>query len=255
MYLLLFFISIQFTAFAAKPFRFALFTDMHISILKPQNTEDLQFAVKDVNAVDKIDFVLISGDDSDLGDTTSLKIARKILSELKVPYYITSGNHDTKQGQIGSANFIRIFGSDKFSFVSNGYQFIGFPTGPEKGGSIGHVSAEDLHFVKTELEKTGKTRPTFIVTHYPLLPGDVDNRKDMTELLKEFNVKAILNGHYHRNVLLSYDGLLGIVNRSTQRAKEVMGGYSVYTVSDSLKVSEKRIGETENVWLTLPLQN
>ena len=254
LYLLLFLLLIQFTAFAAKPFRFALFTDLHVSVTKPQNAEDLQLAVNEVNAADGINFVLIAGDDSDLGDTTSLKIARKILSGLKIPYYITSGNHDTNQGRIGSANFIRVFGSDKFSFTSNGYQFIGFPTGPEKVGSIGHIYADDLSFVKTVLEKTGKSLPTFIVTHYPFLPGDVDNWKDMTELLKGYNVKAFLNGHYHRNVLLNYNGYPGLVNRSILRGKSAVGGYSIYSVSDSVTVSEKRIGEQPEVWLTLPLE-
>ena len=87
------------------------------------------------------------------------------------------------------------------------------------------------------------------------MEGDVDNRMDLISVLHKANVKAVLNGHYHRNVLLNYDGIPGIVNRSTQRAKEVVGGYSIYTVSDSLKVAEKRIGQAENTWLTLPLQN
>jgi hypothetical protein len=100
-----------------------------------------------------------------------------------------------------------------------------------------------------------KKKQTFIVTHYPLLTGDVENWKDLTDVLHQFNVKAILNGHYHRNVLLNYDGIPGIVNRSTQRVKNPAGGYSIYTVSDSLTVSEKRIGEAEDVWLRLPLES
>jgi len=170
-----------------------------------------------------------------------------------MPYYITSGNHDTRQGKIGSANFIQVFSTDKFSFVSNDYLFIGFPTGPEKGGNIGHIVDDDFNFVKTELETTGKTKPVFIITHYPLLVGDIDNQKEMTDLLQKYNVKAVLNGHYHRNVLLNYDGIPGIVNRSVLRTNQRAAGYSIYSVSDSLKVSEKMIGLPERIWLTLPL--
>jgi predicted phosphohydrolase len=248
----IFFLSIQFVVLATSPFQFALFTDLHISVLKPQHAEDLQFAVDEVNVNGKIDFVLISGDDSDLGDLESLYQTKKILDNLKIPYYITSGNHDTHQGEIGSANFIRVFGKDTFSFSHSGYQFIGFPTGPQKGGNIGHIAAEDIDFVKRELNKTN---PTFVITHYPLLKGDLDNYKEMNDFLQKFNVKAVLNGHYHRNALLNFDGIPGIVNRSMLRGTQKAGGYSIYSVSDSLKVSEKIIGEPERVWVALPLQN
>jgi 3',5'-cyclic AMP phosphodiesterase CpdA len=95
---LLFLLIVQVSVFAAKPFRFALFTDLHVSVLKPQNAEDLQSVVNEVNDDNKIDFVLVSGDNTDFGDTVSMKITKKILDGLKVPYHITTGNHDTGQG-------------------------------------------------------------------------------------------------------------------------------------------------------------
>lgn len=252
--LLLLLLQIQFVLFAAKPFRFALFTDIHVSVLKPQNAEDLQLAVKDVNADSKIDFVLVSGDDTDLGDTTSFKIAKKILDGLKMPYHITTGNHDTGQGKIGSANFIQVFGSDKFSFATNGYQFVGFPTGPVKPNQKGHIATEDFEFVKAELSKLKTNESAFLITHYPLLEGDLDNRMELISLLHKYDVKAVLNGHYHRNAVFNYEGVFGIVNRSTQRVKQQYGGYSIYNVSDSLYVSEKVIGQPEGEWLVIPLK-
>jgi len=254
-YIFLFLLSIQFTVFAAKPFRFALLTDLHISVSKPQNTEDLQQVITDVNADNRIEFVLISGDISDLADSASLKMSKKILSGLRMPYYITTGNHDVNESQNGSSNFLQVFQKNTFSFDYSGFHFIGFPTVPVTKGGVGHISDVDFRFVKTELEKSGKSQPMFVITHYPLLKGDVDNQKEMTELLGNYNVKAVLNGHYHRNVLLNYDGIPGIVNRSVLRANQRAAGYSIYSVSNSLKVSEKMIGQPEKNWLTLPLQN
>jgi hypothetical protein len=95
----------------------------------------------------------------------------------------------------------------------------------------------------------------FLVTHYPLLEGDIDNRLDLINIFRSYNVQAVLNGHYHRNVLLNYDEIPGIVNRSVLRANQTAVGYSIYSVSDSLKVSEKIIGHSEINWLTLPLKN
>jgi 3',5'-cyclic AMP phosphodiesterase CpdA len=255
LYFLLFYLSIQFTAFAAKPFRFALFTDLHISTSNPLPAEDLRNAVNEVNLTQQIDFVLVDGDIANLGDTASLKVAKQLLQGLKIPFYIVPGNHDFHWNiNNGATDFIRIFGDDRFEFTHKGFVFAGFATAPlDKSGS-GFIQSADIDWLKKSLINTGKTLPTFIVTHYPLLAGDVDNWKDMTDMLKEFNVKAFLNGHYHRNVLLNYDGFPGIVNRSTLRTKDLVSGYSLYTLGDTLTVSEKRIGQPEVVWLELPMQ-
>lgn len=250
--LLIVILLLQVSVYAAKPFRFALFTDMHISVLKPQNAEDLKIAIEEVNANPQLNFVLVAGDDTDMGDTTSLKIAKQLLDKLNKPYYITTGNHDTRHGKIGFGAFISVFGNDRFSFTASGYRFIGFPTGPVAGGKFGHISSADLSYVSQEMQKS-PTLPVFLITHYPLLEGDVDNRTDLFALWSKSHVVAVLNGHYHRNAVFDYNGVPGIVNRTTQRGKLPQGGYSVYTVSDSLKVTEKIIGQPEREWLTIPI--
>lgn len=254
LYLLLFLLPVQFVAVATEPFRFALFTDLHISVSNPAPAEDLRNAVNDVNAQKGIDFVLVSGDVSESGDFESLKAAKAILDKLQMPYYITAGNHETKWSESGATDFIRIFGNDKFSFSHKGCQFIGFLTGPIIKMGDGHIAPQDIDWVKAELTKTGKTTPVFIITHYPLLTGDVDNWYEMTDVIRQFNIQAILNGHYHRNVLLDYDGLPGIVNRSTLRGKAEVGGYSIYAVSDTIHVYEKKIGQPAEQWFMMPFE-
>jgi len=255
-FIVVYLVFFQLIAFASKPFRFALFTDTHISTSNPIPSEDLRNAITEVNTLQNIDFVLVDGDIANLGDTASLKEAKRLLQTLKMPFYIVPGNHDFRWNVDGGAtNFIRIFGADKFIFTYKNVVFAGFTTVLLKNATTATIQQDDIDWMKKALNKSGKKKPTFIVTHYPLLAGDVENWKDMTKVLHKFNVKAILNGHYHRNVLLNCDGIPGIVNRSTQRAKNLVGGYSIYTVSDSLKVSEKRIGEKEDVWLKLPLNS
>lgn len=255
-FIVVYLVLFQLVSFASKPFRFALFTDTHISTSNPIATEDLRNAVDDANALQDIDFVLVSGDVTHSGDTTSLKEAKRLLQTLKMPFYILPGNHDFHWNTGGgSADFISVFGADKFIFTHKKFIFAGFTTVPLNNEAKATIQQADIDWIKKSLKKTCKKKPTFIVTHYPLLTGDVENWKDMTDVLRQFNVKAILGGHYHRNVLLNYDGIPGIVNRSTQRAKNPVGGYSIYTVSDSLTVSEKRIGEDEDVWLKLPLKS
>jgi len=256
-YLFVFFLLLtgfSFVAFATEPFRFALFSDLHISHTNPQAAEDLQRAVNDVNAQKDIDFVLVSGDVSNLGDTVSLKEARQMLEALHMPYYIVPGNHDIRWLDPAATNFAKVFRADKFSFTHKGYRFIGFATAPLAKPGNGVIQREDINWVKSVLDKTGKVTPVFAVTHYPLQTGDVDNWKDMTAVLKQYNVTAVLGGHYHRNVFFNYDGIPGIICRSTLRSKDLAGGYSIFSVSDTVKVSEKRIGRQEEPWLELPLE-
>jgi 3',5'-cyclic AMP phosphodiesterase CpdA len=257
-YLFVFFLLLfefHFALFATEPFRFALFSDTHISPTNPQPTEDLQNAVNDVNLQKNIDFVLVSGDVSNLGDTASLNVAKKLFQKLKMPYYVIPGNHDVKWYETGATNFNSVFKDNKFTFSHKGFVFIGFTTAPLTNSAVGIIQQTDIDWIKTVLERTGTKTPVFVITHYPLLPGDVDNGKVLIDILLKYNVKAVLNGHYHRNVLLNYNGIPGIVNRSTLRATNPVGGYSLYTISDSIQVSEKRIGEPEEVWLAFPINS
>ena len=251
LFLLLF--EFQFAAYATKPFRFVLLTDLHISSTNLQPTEDLQNAINDVSKLSGIDFAIVSGDVADRGDTVSLRMAQQMLQKLNMPYYIIPGNHDVKWYESGADNFNYVFKDTKFAFTHNDVEFVGFTTAPLDKTGLGHIQQGDIDWVKTVLEKTGKEKLVFAVTHYPLQTGDVDNWKDMILLLKRYNVKAVLGGHYHRNALFNYEGIPGIISRSTLRGKDAVGGYSVISISDSISVYEKRIGMPEERWVTLPL--
>ncbi len=241
--------------FAQQSFSFALFTDLHINTGNNAPAEDLQNAVDDVNKNQAIEFVLISGDITETGDIESFQKAKEILNTLRMPWYITTGNHDTKWTPSGGTDFNKIFGNDKFSFEHKGYKFIGFNTGPLIKMGDGHIYPQDMDWVENELKITGKSMPVFIITHYPLLKGDVDNWFEMTALLRKYNVQAVLCGHYHRNMLINFDQIPGVVLRSSLRGSDNIGGYSIFNIlPDSLHISEKIIDVPERNWLTLPIE-
>ncbi|MFZ4724666.1 MAG: metallophosphoesterase family protein [Paludibacter sp.] len=252
-FFLIIFLQFQYVVLATEPFRFAFFTDLHINTSNQVPSDDLLLAVKEVNENKDIEFILVGGDITQNGDTNSLKDAKKILQTLKKPFYIVPGNHDFRWNiKNGTTDFNQIFGDNKFSFTHKRIQFKGFTTVPLNKTGNASIQPDDLKWMSVQLKKAGKKTPIFVVTHYPLQTGDVDNWNDMTDILKKYNVVAVVNGHYHRNVCLNYDGIPGIVNRSTLRAKNTVGGYSIYTVNDSIHVFEKRIGEPEELWLSLP---
>ena len=236
-------------------FSFAQFTDVHISRSNENNTIDLQRAVEDVNTQEHIAFVLVSGDIAETGDYASLMVAKRELDKLNCPYYIVPGNHDTKWSESGATDFKRIFGDNRFRLQFNGFLFLGINTGPIIKMGDGHVSPQDVIWVERQLKNVGKRMPVFIVTHYPLKSWDVDNWWKLTDVVRKYNTQAFLGGHYHTNQVFNYDGITGVLTRSTLRAKEEFGGYTVYDMTDdSLLVSEKVIGQEQVRWTALPIE-
>ncbi|MFV0392673.1 MAG: PQQ-binding-like beta-propeller repeat protein [Paludibacteraceae bacterium] len=247
---LCFFVS---SLFAIEPFHFALLTDLHIT----QGTtsgEDLENSVRQINNSSEIEFVLVTGDVTEYGDKLSLLQAKEILDKLKIPYYITCGNHETKWSASGHTDFAQVFGSDRFAFEHKGVRFFGLNTGPILRMADGHVSPQDITWLSNELNRKDKSIPVFLATHYPLQYGDVDNWYELTDAVRDYNIRAVLGGHYHRNAIFSYDGIPGLINRSNLRAKDDVGGYTVYDVTpDSLIVYEQTIGGEPKRWAALSM--
>ena len=241
------------TSMNAQDKNFAFVTDIHISDVETTR-EDLRNTVSSINENPKIEFVIVGGDITEGGDRVSLEYAKQILDQLKVKYYITSGNHETKWSESGVTDFDKVFGSDRFEFSSDSLYFIGFNSGPVLRMMDGHVGKQDILWLKQKLDSVGAQRPVIVVTHYPLLDGDVDNWYQLTDLLRNYNIKAVLNGHYHSNKMLSYDDIPGIVIRSNLRAKDAEGGYSIYTLDrDSIYVYEKKLSELPQKWGSVSL--
>ena len=159
----LFLFFFVFSLSAASPFRFALLTDLHITP-GALSVEDLENSVKQINNTKEIDFVIVSGDVTETGDRASLQMAKSILDKLNVKYYITSGNHETKWSASGHTDFARIFGDDKFAFEHKGVRFFGFNTGPVLRMADGHVSPQDITWLKEELSKKDKSLPVILST-------------------------------------------------------------------------------------------
>ena len=241
-------------------FSFALLTDTHISTSNPRPMEDLQRSIAEINQNPAIEFVVVTGDLTENGDRASIQAIKDALDQLNVPFYAASGNHETTWSESGVMDFSRVFGDSRFAFSHNGMYFIGFNSGPVIRMADGHVAPQDIAWLKHNLDsvftantnkKEGAT-PIFVFTHYPLRNGDVDNWYDVTDVLRQHNVQCIMGGHYHRNLIFDCDGIADVLNRSNMRDKDGVNGYSIISITDSIRFHEKRIGEAAKHWLSLP---
>lgn len=234
-------------------FRFAQLTDIHISKTNPTPLEDLQWSINEINETDSIAIVIVSGDITESGDKASMQQAKEELDRLHVPYYVTSGNHETKWSESGCTDFAKVFGDDKFAFRYGNYFFVGFNSGPVIKMADGHIAPQDILWLQQQLANQPQGTLIIPVTHYPLQNGDVDNWYQATDILRQYPIQMILGGHYHRNMLLNCDGLPDVLCRSNLRAKEAVGGWSLIDVgTDSIRFYEKRIGQNPIQWLALP---
>lgn len=237
-------------------FSFALLTDTHISTSNPKPMEDLQHSIADINQNPNIEFVVVTGDLTESGDRASIEAVKAALDQLRVPYYAASGNHETTWSESGVMDFTRVFGDSRFAFTHNGMYFIGFNSGPVIRMADGHVAPQDIAWLKHNLDSVSATgdAPIFVFTHYPLQNGDVDNWYEVTDVLRQHNVQCVMGGHYHRNLLLDCDGIADVLNRSNLRGNDSINGYSIITVTDSIRFHEKRIGMAAAHWLSLPFE-
>ncbi len=221
--------------------RFAWLSDTHVG--STTGAEDLRAAIHDINAMNDIQFTIVSGDVTEIGSNDELLAAKTLLDSLERPYYIIPGNHDTRWSESGTTMFHRLWGDDKFTFEFGRFQFLGLHQGPRMKMGPGHWAPEDLRWLDSVLtDLPDKKRPLFIVTHYPVVPW-ITNWYELLERVKKFNTQAIFVGHGHTNRIDNYEGVPGVMARSTLRGVDSVGGFTIVeTRADTVYFSERRTG-------------
>ncbi len=254
-YCFLFFLTLSVQA-QTQPFRFAFVTDTHIGSPSGSAEEDLRRTIADINQMTGIAFVLVTGDVTEMGTHAELLAAKKILDELKVPYYIIPGNHDTGWSESGGLDFTKVFGNDKFYFEHNGVHFLANASGPYVRMSDGHIPRHAMNWMKDQLQKIDKNAPLVYINHYPLDEG-LDNWYEAIDLLKKQNTVLALCGHGHNNRLVQAEGIPAVMGRSNLRAKAPAGGYNLVDVRlDSFVFTERNpVTREEKKWQSLELKN
>ncbi|TVQ93877.1 MAG: metallophosphoesterase [Bacteroidetes bacterium] len=225
-----------------KSLKFAFLTDLHV-VPGGESSWQLIEIVEEINA-SQLQFVIIAGDISNHGSDEELNHVNSILGQLQVPWYILPGNHETNWSESAGRTFAEIWGDDKFLFRKDNVLFAGLNTGPFMRMGDGHVKQEDIRWLSRQLKANIKpeTRLLFFA-HYPLAEG-LDQWYKITDILNEYEPVVAFCGHGHRQQLLNFDGIPGIMGRSMVLRGENIPGYNVIELrNDSIFVFEKLTGE------------
>lgn len=184
---------------ATKDFTFIEVNDLHYTT--EACSPHFERLVKTINDMkDPVDLVLVVGDLSENGTGEQLNPMRDILKKLKCPFYPVIGNHD--HDTASTCKFYAEAFPDGFNYTfdHNGYQFIGLDTSDGQKFENVAASKATLDWLNQTLTKLDKNRPTVLFTHFPLgplTPMRVTNADDLLAPLRDFNLQAIFNGHFH----------------------------------------------------------
>ncbi|MDB6034021.1 MAG: calcineurin-like phosphoesterase superfamily domain protein [Verrucomicrobiales bacterium] len=225
------------TAPEPKTIRIALLSDSHVNNNGDTDGQNLfrprfEKAIAMVNT-SKVDLVVFTGDLTQDGKPDEFKDFQALRKQLNAPSFYVPGNHDVGNkvipGKPGPGvttnrvdNFEKAMGPSFFATTVAGVRLIGINS-PMLGSGFEREN-EMWKFLEKELSKP-ETRPTIVFSHYPAFIKSADEgggdywniepeaRKRLLDLLKKGNVKTMLSGHLHRDMVNRWDGIIFISTR------------------------------------------
>jgi 3',5'-cyclic AMP phosphodiesterase CpdA len=207
---------------AAEPFFFIQLSDTQLGMFTDngdftQDAANFEFAVAAVNRL-RPAFVIVTGDlVNKAGDAEQIAAYRRILAKIDkaIPVYSLSGNHDVENVPTLEtiAAYTKIFGPDRYTFSHQGLTGIVLNSSlihsPDKAPQL---LAEQDQWLRTELQRAKDSGAQHIVIfqHHPWFLKSADEpdqyfniplarRAKLLALFREFGVRYLFCGHYHRN--------------------------------------------------------
>ena len=236
----------------AQDFSFAYMTDVHISV-GSTSVDDAKKCMADINKQKGLSFAIFAGDITEFGSDEEIKLAKEIFDELTIPYYIVAGNHDAKWSESGCNTFLEVFGYEMFDFEKDGIRFVGCNSGPNMRMAPALVPRETIVWLDSLSKKIDPAQPLIFINHYPM-DTSVLNYTQVLDCLKNMNTQLIMNGHWHVDRAMEYEGIPGMIGRSTQHKGKRGPGYNIVKVKGSTITFSERVAEpeiTDKPWFTL----
>jgi Icc protein len=208
------------TAGAAKPFTFLQISDSHIGFNKDPNPDarvTFREAVAKISALpQKPDFIIHTGDITQLSKPAEFDDADQILKEAGLDAFHVPGEHDMLDEGQGRAYLDRYGkgsqGDGWYSFDHSGVHFVGLINVKNlKAGGMGSLGPDQLDWLNKDLAGRASSQPIVLFTHMPMWVAyqpwgwGTDDADQAMALLARFGSVTVLNGHIHQ-VLQKVEG-------------------------------------------------
>lgn len=210
-------------------------TDLHIKCAgslaynRVDTATYLSRCIERINALVPLpDAVVITGDLVDVGDIEEYKHLKKLITPLRVPYYLIIGNHDQRIAlRTVFTEHAYLYQSDEFvqyALDLGALRLIALDT-QHPPHSMGHLCQTRLAWLATQLD-TNPQQPTIIAMHHPpfrsgigymdkiILPDD-DIQQLANIVRHNPQVERLLCGHLHRPILCRFAGTIASTCPST----------------------------------------
>jgi 3',5'-cyclic-AMP phosphodiesterase len=198
---------------SSRTFSFVQVSDSHIGFAKAANPDarvTFREAVARIKALpERPDFIIHTGDVSQLSRENEFDDADQILGEAGIKSFHVPGEHDMLDEGAGKA-FLQRYGKDTqgdgwFSFDHKGVHFVGLVNVRQlQAGGMGRLGADQLAWLKADLEARASSTPIVVFTHiplwmlYPQWGWGTDDGAEAIGMLRRFGSVTVLNGHIHQ---------------------------------------------------------
>ena len=146
------------------------------------------------------EFLLHAGDLTEKGETSSLEAVKSIFRDLRIPMYPVIGNHDYLT-QTDRRGYVQTFPMRvNYYLRRRGWQFVGLDS--SDGLRYDKIAIQDATFrwLDDYLPRLNPQQPTVLFTHFPLgldVKYRPTNADAVLDRFRDFNLRAVFNGHYH----------------------------------------------------------
>tara|TARA_B100001971_G_scaffold215193_1_gene260048 strand:- start:136618 stop:137430 length:813 start_codon:yes stop_codon:yes gene_type:complete len=172
------------------------FNNYSIAVLSDTHTyyDGLERQIAYINEhSDKYDFVIITGDMTNVGMSSEFNATIERLEELEIPFITTSGNHDLLID--GEAIYARLFGEDTYILNYKNTNYIIYNNNNWESSK----NVPDLNWLEAQLVKA-QAPHRIVLSH--VAPNDQDRfspeQIELTkDLINNYQVDLYINGHNH----------------------------------------------------------
>jgi len=180
-------------------FSFVAINDTHFQSPRcPEWFERVSASIRDQPSCPE--FCLMIGDLAEHGTAEELGPMREVLRSLRTTVHVVIGNHDYVSDTDRSV-WDRLYSESlNYHFDHRGWQFIGLDSSEGTHYQNTRIQPATFNWLDDNLRKLDPGKPTVVFTHFPL-GAEVRmrplNADDVLDRLRDFNLVAVFNGHYH----------------------------------------------------------
>ena len=191
-----------------RALRFALVSDTHVSVSRPESAERLAQVYGAIAQLTP-DLVLHCGDITDTGLQAEYALYRQVVpAALAGRVRHVPGNHDVRWDATAKGRYHTYFGAAPTSFGAGGLHFAGLdPT--QALQEPGHYGRGGLRWLERVLRGLAEDTPVLLFQHFPVGAGhyEVDDQAALLDLMSQYDVRGIFAGHIHREEVTRFNEL------------------------------------------------